>query len=79
MTEQCSCRIETDELTEWPPHSGRMSPKLADCPNEATRYMRVGEVVEHICGSCYRRDIVYPGAQPATEHDYDMYRESDDE
>ena len=78
MPNKCSCRIETNELSEWPEGSGKRSPKLAQCPNEAARYMRIGEVIEHVCEPCYRRDIIYPGAHPATEHDYEMYIESDE-
>lgn len=49
------------------------------CGKPATRYMRIGDVIEHICESCYQRDIVYPGAHPATEREYNMYRDSDDD
>lgn len=78
--ETCSCWIETGDLSEWPVGSGRLTPKLVPCQNEATRYMRVGrEVIEHVCESCYQRDIVRPGASPATEHDYDVYQDSFDD
>ena len=56
--------------TEWPPASGRIIPKYERCTNTATRYIRVGPVVEYVCERCYRRDIDYPGTTPATESDY---------
>ena len=73
------------------PHDDRRKPTMTEkcycydiptkttCGQPATRYIRIGTVIEHLCQSCYDRDIQYPGAHPATEAEYEAYQGSDDD
>lgn len=73
---RCWGTVETDDMVEWPQGTGKMIRKRVDCPNVATRYLAFHEsgIVEHLCESCYTRDLAYPGTYRATEADYRAYQ-----
>lgn len=70
MSERCECSIRNG-LTEWPKGSGRMIPAYKPCTNPAVRYIKIGNTAEHVCESCYQRDIAYPGSHPSTKLEYE--------
>jgi len=57
---------------------GKLWPAGHVCRQPATKYIRIGRVVEHVCSECYRRDITR-GAQPATAAEYVEWMESEDD
>ena len=60
-------------ITDDPHH--KPWPKGHLCNQPATEYLRVGEVVEHVCAGCYQHDIAN-GAHPSNETEYKDWLES---